>query len=425
MNRKFFFLRVKPRKIKPLEGIKQKIIMQLLDTAKKNNVLNSMIKIIDENREALLEANKKDLDAFDRDDQALYDRLVVNEQKIDGMIQALKEVRDQEDPVNQEISKRILDSGLEIINRTAPFGTIMIIYESRPDVTIEAAVLAFKANNKILLKGGKEAYNSNKLLVEFWHKALTENDLDKDWITMLTMNRAETQEFLRNPDQQLDLIVPRGGERLIAFVKEHAKCAVLISGRGNNFLYVHPKADWKKTLQVIINAKTDKISGCNALDKVLVDINLPNYEERLKDLKEALHAAKVEIIVDEKVGESLTELDKIKDDNVWLEEFLAMKIAIGAVDGIEEAIAKINKYSGGHSSVILTEDKQAARVFMEQVDSAAVYHNASTRFTDGGQMGVGAELAISTDKLHHRGPLGLKQLVTNKYYVFGDGHIRV
>lgn len=158
---------------------------------------------------------------------------------------------------------------------------------------------------------------------------------------------------------------------------------------------------------------------------MLVDVNLPDYEKRLKDLQETLHAAKVEIIVDEKVGKSLTELDKIKDDNVWFEEFLAMKIAIGAVDGIEEAIAKINKYSGGHSSVILTEDKKMAQVFMEQVDSAAVYHNASTRFTDGGQMGVGAELAISTDKLHHRGPLGLKQLVTNKYYVFGDGHIRV
>ncbi|MGB3774819.1 MAG: glutamate-5-semialdehyde dehydrogenase, partial [Leeuwenhoekiella sp.] len=243
--------------------------------------------------------------------------------------------------------------------------------------------------------------------------------------TMLNMNRTETQEFLRNPDQQLDLIVPRGGERLIAFVKEHAKCAVLISGRGNNFLYVHPEADWKKTLQVIINAKTDKISGCNALDKVLIDVNLPEYEQKLKELKQTLEAAKVETIVDAKVGETLTELEKIEDDKVWLEEFLAMKIALGAVDGIDKAIQKINDFSGGHSSVILTEDKDVAQLFMEQVDSAAVYHNASTRFTDGGQMGVGAELAISTDKLHHRGPLGLKQLVTNKYYVFGDGHIRV
>lgn len=399
--------------------------MQLLGTDKKNQVLTSMMQILDDKRTELLDANKKDLEAFQKDDRALYDRLVVNGSKIDEMIQAIQEVREQDDPVDREISNRTLDSGLEIINRTAPFGTIMIIYESRPDVTIEAAVLAFKANNKILLKGGKEAYNSNKLLVSFWHKALEENDLSKDWITMLEMNRQETQEFLRNPDQQLDLIVPRGGERLIQFVKENAKCAVLISGRGNNFLYVHPKADWQKTLQVVLNAKTDKISGCNALDKVLIDINLPHYEDRLREMQQVLKDANVEIIVDDRIKKTLIDLAPIKDDSVWYEEFLALKIAFGAVDGIEEAIGKINTYSGGHSSAIMTEDKQSAKTFMEQVDSAAVYHNASTRFTDGGQMGVGAELAISTDKLHHRGPLGLKQLVTNKYYVFGDGHIRV
>ena len=399
--------------------------MQLLKTDIKNKVLDSMIKIIDKNRTQILEANKQDLDAFTREDQALYDRLVVNESKIDGMITAIKEVQAQEDPVNTEISNRTLDSGLEIINKTAPFGTIMIIYESRPDVTIEAAVLAFKANNKILLKGGKEALNSNKILVKCWHEALEENSLDKSWITMLQMNREETQEFLRNPDQPLDLIVPRGGERLINFVKEHAKCAVLISGRGNNFLYVHPEADWNKALQVIINAKTDKISGCNALDKVLVDTNLPQYKTRLNELKSVLEDLKVEVIVDEKIHATLTENQTIDNEDVWYEEFLAMKIAIGAVDSIDEAMNKINTFSGGHSSAIMTENKEVAKQFMENIDTAAVYHNASTRFTDGGQMGVGAELAISTDKLHHRGPLGLKQLVTNKYYVYGDGHIRV
>ncbi|WP_416444313.1 glutamate-5-semialdehyde dehydrogenase [Leeuwenhoekiella sp. A16] len=399
--------------------------MQLLKTDIKNKVLDSMIKIIDKNRTQILEANKQDLDAFTREDQALYDRLVVNESKIDGMITAIKEVQAQEDPVNTVISNRTLDSGLEIINKTAPFGTIMIIYESRPDVTIEAAVLAFKANNKILLKGGKEALNSNKILVKCWHEALEENSLDKSWITMLQMNREETQEFLRNPDQPLDLIVPRGGERLINFVKEHAKCAVLISGRGNNFLYVHPEADWNKALQVIINAKTDKISGCNALDKVLVDTNLPQYKTRLNELKSVLEDLKVEVIVDEKIHATLTENQTIDNEDVWYEEFLAMKIAIGAVDSIDEAMNKINTFSGGHSSAIMTENKEVAKQFMENIDTAAVYHNASTRFTDGGQMGVGAELAISTDKLHHRGPLGLKQLVTNKYYVYGDGHIRV
>lgn len=398
--------------------------MKLIEEKLKNQVLNSMINIIDKNREELLQANKKDLQAFKKDDQALYDRLVVDNSKIEGMIKAISEVKDQEDPVNREISRRELESGLKIINKTAPFGTIMIIYESRPDVTIEAAVLAFKANNKILLKGGKEAYNSNKILVKFWHDALQENGLEKDWITMLELNREETQAFLKNPDEPIDLIVPRGGERLIQFVKENANCAVLVSGRGNNFLYVAEDADWKKALEVIINAKTDKISGCNALDKVLVDKNIPNYATKLQELKEVLETSKVEIIVDSEVKQTLSSSKLIDDENTWYEEFLAMKIAIGEVENMDQAISKINKYSGGHSSAILTEDNSKAANFMENIDSAAVYHNASTRFTDGGQMGVGAELAISTDKLHHRGPLGLKQLVTNKYYVYGDGHIR-
>tara|TARA_B100000508_G_scaffold141091_1_gene146287 strand:- start:13031 stop:14230 length:1200 start_codon:yes stop_codon:yes gene_type:complete len=398
--------------------------MKFLTTDKKNEVLQSMMDIIDRRREEIIAENKKDLEAFERDDQALYDRLVVDDSKVDGMIQAIREVKDQDDPVGNEISSITLDSGLEIINKTDPFGTIMIIYESRPDVTIEAAVLAFKANNKILLKGGREAYHSNKVLVDCWHEALKENGLETNWIKMLEMNREQTQEFLRNPTEKLDLIVPRGGERLIEFVKQHAKCAVLISGRGNNFLYVSPKADWAKTVKVIINAKTDKISGCNALDKVLMDKNVENYEEKLKDLKGALEKLDVHVMVDDEVSKVLTDADKMPSKDTWEEEFLAMKILIGSVSSLDEAIVKINDHSGHHSSVIMTENSEEAQTFMEQVDSAAVYQNASSRFTDGGQMGVGAELAISTDKLHHRGPLGLKQLTTNKYYVFGDGHIR-
>ncbi|QDH79837.1 glutamate-5-semialdehyde dehydrogenase [Echinicola soli] len=398
--------------------------MKILSTQKKNDVLASMIKIIDKNREKILTANKADLDAFQRDDQALYDRLVVNDAKINGMIQAVQEVKDQEDPVGKEISKRTLANGLEITNRTAPFGTIMIIYESRPDVTIEAAVLAFKANSKILLKGGKEAVHSNKVLVECWHEALEENGLSKDWIELFTLNREQTQEFLKNPSEKLDLIVPRGGERLIAFVKEHAQCAVLVSGRGNNFAYVAEDANWEQAKKVIINAKTDKISGCNALDKILVDEKLPDFESKLADLAKNLAEYKVELVAEKELVSSLDGAKEVPSEDTWYEEFLALKALIGKVNGLDEAIAKINKYSGGHSATILTTNKEKAAMFMEQVDSAAVYHNASTRFTDGGQMGVGAELAISTDKLHHRGPLGLEQLVTNKYYVFGSGQIR-
>lgn len=399
--------------------------MQLLDSTIKDKVLDSMMKIIDRERSNIIAENKKDLEAFNKDDQALYDRLVVNEAKVDGMIEAIKEVKEQEDPVGKEISDRTLDSGLKIINKTAPFGTIMIIYESRPDVTIEAAVLAFKANNKIFLKGGKEAKNSNIILEKCWHEALEENGLAKDWIELMHTNRTETQEFLQNPPVQLDLIVPRGGERLIQFVKDHAKCAVLVSGRGNNFLYVAEDADWEKAVKVIFNAKTDKISGCNALDKVFIDKNIPAYESKLKELQTILKEANVKILVDEKVGATLSDEEKIPSEDTWYEEFLALKIVLAEADGIDGVIEKINQYSGGHSACIITEDKDKAAKFMEQIDSAAVYHNASTRFTDGGQMGVGAELAISTDKLHHRGPLGLKQLVTNKYYVYGDGHVRV
>ncbi|UOB16548.1 glutamate-5-semialdehyde dehydrogenase [Abyssalbus ytuae] len=398
--------------------------MKLLNTEIKNKVLQSMIQILDRDKHKIIEANKKDLNSFNKEDQAMYDRLVVNEKKVNGMIQSVREVMIQEDPVGKNISSQTLENGLKIINKTAPFGTIMIIYESRPDVTIEAAVLAFKANNKILLKGGKEAINSNKILEACWHEALQDNGLGKEWIQLLNMNRAETQEFLKNPTEKLDLIVPRGGDKLIAFVKEHAQCAVLISGRGNNFLYVDKDAHWENSLKVILNAKTHKISACNALDKILVDVNLPDYKNRLKELASLLEKNKVTILVDDATSKTLSQYNLIENESVWYEEFLAMKCCIGSVDGIQNAIEQINKYSGGHSATIMTQNNNSAVEFMEQVDSAAVYQNASTRFTDGGQMGVGAELAISTDKLHHRGPLGLKQLVTNKYYIFGNGQVR-
>lgn len=398
--------------------------MKLLDTQVKNNVLQSMMTIIDKRRNEIVEENKKDLESFNRNDQALYDRLVVDQKKVDGMIQSIKEVKEQDDPVGNTISERTLDSGLKIVNKTDPFGTIMIIYESRPDVTIEAAVLAFKANNKIFLKGGKEANHSNVILEECWHQALEENGLAKNWITLLHLNREETREFLSNPPEKMDLIVPRGGEKLINFVKTTANCAVLVSGRGNNFLYVAPDADWDIAKKVIINAKTDKISGCNALDKVLFDSHVPDLESKVKELADILNNDyDVEILVDGKPADIL-DYPTLPTEDIWKEEFLALKIVLGSVDSFDEAVDKINKHSGGHSSVIITKDNDLAFNFMQQIDCAAVYQNASSRFTDGGQMGVGAELAISTDKLHHRGPLGLKQLVTNKYYVWGDGHIR-
>lgn len=399
--------------------------MELLTEHKKNSVLESMVLLLKQNEDTLLQANKKDIEAFNKEDQAMYDRLILNKKKVVGMITAIDEVKSQKDPVNKIISKTKLKSGLEVVNKTAPFGTIMIIYESRPDVTVEATVLAFKANNKILLKGGKEALYSNTAIVKLWHQALQENDLSTDYIQLLNMNRQETQAFLKNPMEPLDLIVPRGGEQLIKFVKEHAKCAVLVSGRGNNFLYVDEDADWKQTIDVILNAKTDKISACNALDKILIDKNIPDYDNKVEELNTILKKNEVEVLVDNVTKDVLSNEKLIDDNSIWYEEFLELKCCIGTVNSKTEAIKLINEYSGGHSATIMTKNSKTAKIFMEQVDCAVVYQNASTRFTDGGQIGVGAELAISTDKLHHRGPLGLKELVTNKYYVFGDGHVRV
>ncbi|PKP43677.1 MAG: glutamate-5-semialdehyde dehydrogenase [Bacteroidetes bacterium HGW-Bacteroidetes-13] len=398
--------------------------MILLNTTKKNKVITSMMDILNKRRIEIIEANERDLNEFNLKDRAMYDRLIVNDKKIDEMIQALREVHNQEDPVGKIISEITLENGLKITNKTAPFGTILIIYESRPDVTIEAAVLAFKANSKILLKGGKEAKFSNKILVDCWHEALKNNNLDTDWICLLELNREQTQAYLQNPLEKIDLIVPRGGEKLIAFVKQYASCAVLVSGRGNNFLYIDKEADWEQSKKVILNAKTQKISGCNALDKILINNNIPNFEAKVTELVHILNHAKVEVWVDANLHKIVSDEKIIKDENIWFEEFLAMKICLGEVDSTKEAIDVINHYSGGHSAAVMTTNQSIAQNFMEQVDCAAVYHNASTRFTDGGQMGVGAELAISTDKLHHRGPLGLEQLVTNKYYVLGNGQIR-
>lgn len=382
-----------------------------------------MARLVAEEQGAIIEANKIDLDSFDQNDLAMYDRLKVDQGKIDGMILSLEQLADQEDPVGIERFHFTHENGLEIHNRTASFGTVLIIYESRPDVTIEAGGIAFKSGNKILLKGGKESINSNLVIVNLWHKALEEHQISKDWVSYLNFNREQTQNYLAKPDQKIDLIIPRGGEKLIAFVKQHATCPVIVSGRGNNFVYVAKEADKAKALGIIINAKTDKISACNAVDKVLVDKNLPGYDDFVQQLIDELRQFKVQVLATEELN-GFSGVESITDEEVWYEEFLDYKILLGQTESMENAISFINTYGGGHSACIATENKGQADVFLSAVDAAAVYHNASTRFTDGFQFGLGGELAISTDKLHQRGPLGLQHLVTNKWYVYGDGQIR-
>jgi glutamate-5-semialdehyde dehydrogenase len=395
----------------------------LLNSKQKNDVLTSMIQFINEEKTAILNVNKTDVDSYMGDDIAMYDRLKVDDAKVTGMILSLEQLLSDIDPIGKELYNFTHDNGMNIINKTAPFGTVMIIYESRPDVTVEATGIAFKSGNKIVLKGGKEAINSNLKIVELWHKALTKNDIPTEWIEYLNFNRTETREFLENPTQRVDLIVPRGGETLIEFVKKNSKCPVIVSGRGNNFIYVENEADLEMALNVINNAKTTKISACNATDKVLINKNLPNKDVFTKKLISKLLESNVEILGDSEFS-SFENVFKVDNENIWYEEFLDYKILLGSVDSTDEAIAKINKYGGGHSAVIITKNDVVANKFMESVDSAAVYQNASTRFTDGGEFGLGGELAISTDKLHQRGPMGLHHLVTNKWYIKGNGQIR-
>lgn len=395
----------------------------LLPIEKRNAVLSRMAELLEEERTNLKTVNQQDINNYSGDDLAMEKRLLVDDAKIDGMILSMQQLASQEDPIGVERFHFDHENGMKIINKTAAFGTIMIIYESRPDVTVEAGGIAFKSGNKILLKGGKESLLSNLKIVELWHQALKENNVSTEWVEYLNYNREDTQAFLEKPTQKVDLIVPRGGEKLIAFVKKHATCPVIISGRGNNFVYVNKEADLKKALDIIINGKTSNISVCNALDKILIDTNLENWEAFAKKITAELQQRNVSVLGDESIS-IVTNVPQIESELIWYEEFLDHKIVIGTSNSDQEAIDKINKYCGGHSASIITKNDAIAQEFMENVDTAAVYQNASTRFTDGGQFGLGGELAISTDKLHQRGPIGLQHLVTNKWYIYGNGQIR-
>ncbi|MEM8522267.1 glutamate-5-semialdehyde dehydrogenase [Flavobacterium sp. PL12] len=402
---------------------KQTIMNHLLSIEKRDSVLSRMAELLEQERTNIKTINQQDINNYSGDDLAMEKRLLVDDAKIDGMILSLQQLASQDDPIGVERFNFDHANGMKIINKTAAFGTILIIYESRPDVTVEAGGIAFKSGNKILLKGGKESLLSNLKIVELWHQALKENNISAEWVEYLNYNREETQAFLEKPTQKVDLIIPRGGEKLIAFVKKHATCPVIISGRGNNFVYVNAEADLDQALAIIINGKTSNISVCNALDKVLIDTNLPNWEVFAKQIIAELQHKNVIVLGDENISK-ISNVPQIKSDLIWHEEFLDYKIVIGTTNSDQEAIDKINKYCGGHSASIITKNDAVAQNFMDNVDTAAVYQNASTRFTDGGQFGLGGELAISTDKLHQRGPIGLQHLVTNKWYVYGDGQIR-
>lgn len=389
----------------------------------RNNILECLARLLAEHKADIVAANKLDIEACPPDDHVILDRLKVNEEKVDAMISSVKCVMNSPDVVGQVISSYVREDGLRIENRRVPFGTILIIYEARPDVSIEAAIIALRAGNKILLKGGKEARNTNLYLAKLWRMALSETDADLDTVQYLDISREETQSLIRGEYEKFDLVIPRGGEALIDFVLRYSTVPVIVSGRGNNFLYIDSEADFEMAINIAINGK-QRLSVCNALDKILINADLRDLDARTLQLIDALREQNIQIIGDEEVVEIDRTVTPIPDEDIWYEEFLSAKIVIGVVASTEEAIETINEYSGGHSASIVTANQQTAEWFLNEVDCAAVYHNASTRFTDGGQFGLGAEIAISTQKLHFRGPLGAEHLLTNKWFVYGDGQIR-
>lgn len=389
----------------------------------KNKVLKTLSDLLEQNREKIIVANNRDVGAFPNMDASMLDRLKVNNKKIDGMIQSLEEVALQSDPEGKELYKNVREDGLTIINRTVPFGTILIIYESRPDVTIEAAATAFKAGNRILLKGGKESFHTNSLLTELWQESLEKCGVKKSYVEYLKLSHSETQELIKGNSKGIDLIIPRGGEGLINFVLQNSSVPVIVSGRGNNFLYIDNDVDFEMAVKLVVNGKK-RISVCNAIDKVLINKNLNNLNDHISILVDSLKTKDIEVWGNSGIVDLCKEIKVNNDATTLCEEYLAPKLYLSLVDELDDAIEMINNYSGGHTAVIVTNNQSKADEFMQEVDCAAVYHNASSRFTDGGQLGVGAEIAVSTQKLHFRGPLGAQELVTNKWYIYGDGQVR-
>ncbi len=394
----------------------------IFSTDTKNKALKDLALLITENKAEIIAQNKIDLNSAGNIDPTLIDRLKVDGKKVDGMVSSVEEIISDEDPQGKVLHEYSHPNGMLVQNKVVPFGNILIIYESRPDVTIEAAITAFKGGNKILLKGGKESKNSNLFLVSLWHKALEKNGIPADFVTYLNINREETQRLLKENTHKLDLIIPRGGEGLINYIRTTTSVPLLISGRGNNFVYIHDKCDFDMAVDIVLNGKS-RLSVCNAIDKVLINKNLPNFTEKAEILVRELTQINMEILADGQEIENIGGVNKMKE-NVYAEEFLSAKILLAEVNDMEEAIHKINEFSGGHSAVIVASNDATAEDFQNRVDCAAVYQNASSRFTDGGQLGFGAEIAISTQKLHFRGPVATGQLVTNKWFIKGNGQVR-
>ena len=349
------------------------------------------------------------------------DRLTLNDKGIATMIEGLKQVQSLPDPVGEIVESRVLPNGLDLKRVRVPLGVIGIIYEARPNVTVDAAALCLKSGNSVVLRGGKDAINSNRVLYNIMRDAIASAGGNGDVVGFIDDPSREASKVMLEQEAYVDVIIPRGGDGLKHFVLDNAAMPVIASAGGNCHTYVERTADLEKAVPVIVNAKVQRPSTCNALEHVIVDRAIAR--EFLPALYSALKAEGVAVLGTEEVREILPEVELATEQDFYT-EFSGYKITFMLVDGVEEAVAFINSHSTNHSDAILSRDKDAVKYFTDRVDSAAVYVNASTRFTDGFEFGLGAEMGISTQKLHARGPIALKELTSVKYVIVGDGQTR-
>ncbi|WP_101698283.1 glutamate-5-semialdehyde dehydrogenase [Clostridium minihomine] len=409
-------------------GQKAKAAARVLATAnaKKDAALLQIADGLEAHFETIIKANQEDLNNARANgmSESLLDRLTLTETRIKDMAEGARQVAAQTDPIGRILSGEVRPNGLKIERVAVPLGVIGMIYEARPNVTADAAVLCLKAGNAVILRGGKEAIHSNTAVAEVMRDAVEKAGLPRDSIQLIQDTTRQSSVELMGLTDYLDVLVPRGGAGLIRSVKENSRVPVIETGVGNCHIFVDESADLEMAARIVFNAKTSRPSVCNAAETLLVHSAVA--EKFLPLAKEALDKKQVQIRGCERTIELLGQSDRVVPaaESDWEDEFSDYILAVRVVNSMEEAIAHIDRYSSGHSEAIITSRYDNARQFTAQIDSAAVYVNASTRFTDGGQFGLGAEIGISTQKLHARGPMGVNELTSQKFIVTGDGQIR-
>ncbi len=389
----------------------------------KNKALDSMARALEENAEIIIVENKKDLTAGKENglSDAMLDRLMLDKERIGKIASAIREIIALDDPVGKTISGTKRPNGLLISKVSVPLGVIAVIYEARPNVTADAAALCLKSGNTVILRGGKEAINSNLAMAKVMREAVENTGLSADCIQLIEKTDRETASDLMKLNEYVDVLIPRGGKGLIQSVVNNSTVPVIRTGEGNCHVYVDKDADIDMAAEIVFNAKASRVSVCNACETLLVHKDIAEFA--LIAIKEQLDKKNVTIIGDEQVRAILPDVVPATEDD-WYTEYLDYKLAVKVVNDIDEAIAHIAKYSTDHSESIVTKNYEAAEKFINEVNSSAVYINASTRFTDGGEFGFGAEIGISNQKLHVRGPVGLPELTSYKYIIRGNGQVR-